>query len=71
MYSFRWLHGSCDGLMSEEELDRAADYGYHCLFCRPITKRTLVGISGMSSTPSASHPLSLFFSSAGTNTIQG
>lgn len=42
----RWLHGSCDGLVNEEELDRAADYGYHCLYCRPKTKQTLVGVSG-------------------------
>lgn len=68
----RWLHGSCDGLVNEEELDRAAEHGYHCLYCRPKTKRTLVGVSGMSCrTPSASQPFLSFLSSAGTNTLHG
>lgn len=68
----RWLHGSCDGLVNEEELDRAAEYGYHCLYCRPKTKRALVGVSGMScSTPSASQPFLSFLSSAGTYTLHG
>lgn len=72
IFCHRWLHGSCDGLVNEEELDRAADYGYHCLYCRPKTKQTLVGVSGMSCrTPSASHPFFSFLSSAGTNTLHG
>lgn len=33
----RWLHGMCDGLCNEDDLERAADYGYHCLYCRPRT----------------------------------
>ncbi|XP_048237798.1 histone-lysine N-methyltransferase 2C-like isoform X4 [Haliotis rufescens] len=33
----RWLHSSCDGLKCEEDAEKAADYGYHCLFCRPKT----------------------------------
>ena len=71
-FSTRWLHGSCDGLVSEEELDRAAEYGYHCLYCRPKTKRALVGVSGMSCrTSSASQPFLSFLSSAGSNTLQG
>lgn len=69
---YRWLHGSCDGLVNEEELDLAADHGYHCLYCRPKTKQTLVGVSGMSCrTPSASHPFFSFLSSAGTSTLHG
>lgn len=69
---FRWLHGSCDGLVNEEELDQAAEYGYHCLYCRPKTKHALVGVSGMSCrNPSASQPFLSFLSSAGTNTLHG
>ncbi|KAK6183545.1 hypothetical protein SNE40_011007 [Patella caerulea] len=33
----RWLHAACDGLKNEDEAELAADYGYHCLFCRPKT----------------------------------
>ncbi|CAL1526048.1 unnamed protein product, partial [Lymnaea stagnalis] len=33
----RWLHCECDGLHCEEEAELAADYGYHCTFCRPKT----------------------------------
>ncbi|GFS15633.1 histone-lysine N-methyltransferase 2C, partial [Elysia marginata] len=33
----RWLHCECDGLNGEDEAEMAADYGYHCLFCRPLT----------------------------------
>ena len=33
----RWLHCECDGLNGEDEAEVAADYGYHCLFCRPRT----------------------------------
>lgn len=33
----RWLHAPCDGIRSEDDAERAADYGYHCLFCRPKT----------------------------------
>ena len=70
---YRWLHGSCDGLVNEEELDCAADHGYHCLYCRPKTKRALVGVSGMSyrTTPPASNPFLSFLSSAGTNSLHG
>ncbi|EDO37588.1 predicted protein, partial [Nematostella vectensis] len=64
----RWLHGSCDGLMTEEEVDRAADYGYQCLYCRPKTKCSLGALSGMSCSSSASSAgaasFSLFSSSA-------
>ncbi|XP_059154742.1 histone-lysine N-methyltransferase 2C-like isoform X4 [Physella acuta] len=33
----RWLHCECDGLSGEEDAEIAADYGYHCYFCRPKT----------------------------------
>lgn len=33
----RWLHCECDGLTCEDEAELAADYGYHCIFCRPRT----------------------------------
>lgn len=33
----RWLHAQCDGLRSEDDMERAADYDYQCLFCRPKT----------------------------------
>ena len=33
----RWLHANCDGILTEEEAERASDFGYHCCFCRPIT----------------------------------
>ncbi|XP_052693645.1 histone-lysine N-methyltransferase 2C-like isoform X7 [Crassostrea angulata] len=33
----RWLHALCDGLRSEDDMERAADYDYQCLFCRPKT----------------------------------
>ena len=32
-----WLHAFCDGLKNEEEAEKAIDYGYHCLHCRPVT----------------------------------
>ncbi|XP_052804919.1 histone-lysine N-methyltransferase 2D-like isoform X3 [Mya arenaria] len=34
---YRWLHASCDGVMSEDDAERAAEFGYHCCFCRPRT----------------------------------
>ncbi|KAK3105764.1 hypothetical protein FSP39_005042 [Pinctada imbricata] len=33
----RWLHAPCDGLRSEDDMEKAADYGYQCCFCRPVT----------------------------------
>ncbi|XP_033732984.1 LOW QUALITY PROTEIN: histone-lysine N-methyltransferase 2C-like [Pecten maximus] len=33
----RWIHGHCDQLKNEDDAERAADFGYHCLFCRPKT----------------------------------
>ncbi|XP_055997566.1 histone-lysine N-methyltransferase 2C-like isoform X11 [Ostrea edulis] len=33
----RWLHAQCDGLRSEDDMERAAEYEYQCLFCRPKT----------------------------------
>ena len=33
----RWLHAICDGLRTEDEAERASEYGYHCLYCRPKT----------------------------------
>jgi hypothetical protein len=33
----RWLHGSCDGIYTEDDAEMASDFGYHCLLCRPIT----------------------------------
>ncbi|XP_033116847.1 histone-lysine N-methyltransferase 2C-like [Anneissia japonica] len=32
----RWSHALCDGLHTEEELERVADKGYHCTWCRPM-----------------------------------
>ncbi|XP_035658286.1 histone-lysine N-methyltransferase 2C-like [Branchiostoma floridae] len=40
----RWLHSECDGMHSEDEAERAADAGYHCVMCRPRTQ------------PSPAHP---------------
>lgn len=75
-YYSRWLHGSCDKLLTEEEVDKAAEYGYHCLFCRPKTKRALVCLSG-TSTPSTSSSSSstarslssFFFTTSGTKPL--
>ena len=33
----RWLHANCDGILTEDDAERAADFGYNCWFCRPIT----------------------------------
>ncbi|KAL5009713.1 hypothetical protein ScPMuIL_012018 [Solemya velum] len=33
----RWLHAACDGLRTEDDTELAADFGYHCLYCRPKT----------------------------------
>ena len=33
----RWLHIQCDGMKNDDEAERAASYGYHCLLCRPLT----------------------------------
>ncbi|XP_071942048.1 histone-lysine N-methyltransferase 2C-like isoform X2 [Antedon mediterranea] len=32
----RWSHAVCDGLHTEDELERVADKGYHCTWCRPM-----------------------------------
>ena len=34
---FRWLHTYCDSIRNEDEAEKAAEFGYHCLLCRPIT----------------------------------
>ncbi|XP_054161923.1 histone-lysine N-methyltransferase 2C-like [Oppia nitens] len=31
----RWLHSKCDGMTTEDDCESAADFGYHCLLCRP------------------------------------
>ncbi|RWS06901.1 Histone-lysine N-methyltransferase MLL3-like protein [Dinothrombium tinctorium] len=31
----RWLHAKCDGMNNEDDCESAADFGYHCLICRP------------------------------------
>uniref|UniRef100_T1IZ38 Histone-lysine N-methyltransferase 2C n=1 Tax=Strigamia maritima TaxID=126957 RepID=T1IZ38_STRMM len=31
----RWLHTLCDQIRTEEEAEKAADCGYHCIMCRP------------------------------------
>ena len=31
----RWLHSHCDGMDTEQDCELAADFGYHCLMCRP------------------------------------
>ncbi|XP_014677931.1 PREDICTED: histone-lysine N-methyltransferase 2C-like, partial [Priapulus caudatus] len=36
----RWLHTSCDGMHNEDDVERAADWGYHCLVCRQSTHRS-------------------------------
>ncbi|XP_064643993.1 histone-lysine N-methyltransferase 2C-like isoform X4 [Lineus longissimus] len=33
----RWLHAMCDGLKSEDDAERASDFGYQCMFCRVHT----------------------------------
>lgn len=30
----RWLYVLCDGLRSEDDMERVVDYDYQCLFCR-------------------------------------
>ncbi|XP_052230616.1 uncharacterized protein LOC127844448 isoform X3 [Dreissena polymorpha] len=34
---YRWLHAACDSIMNEDDAERAAEFGYHCTFCRPRT----------------------------------
>lgn len=31
----RWLHAGCDAMQSEDDAEISADYGYHCILCRP------------------------------------
>lgn len=31
----RWLHGACDSVKNEEDAEKCADDGYHCILCRP------------------------------------
>ncbi|RWS27476.1 hypothetical protein B4U80_04620, partial [Leptotrombidium deliense] len=31
----RWLHAKCDGMNTEDDCESAADFGYHCVICRP------------------------------------
>ncbi|XP_077869300.1 histone-lysine N-methyltransferase 2C-like, partial [Saccoglossus kowalevskii] len=38
---YRWLHAECDGFHNEDDIERAADQGYHCLLCRPTTEPAL------------------------------
>ncbi|TRY85074.1 hypothetical protein DNTS_020861, partial [Danionella cerebrum] len=33
----RWVHGSCQGLNSDEEVENAADEGFDCTLCRMLT----------------------------------
>ena len=32
-----WLHADCDGLTSEDDVELAASYKYHCILCREQT----------------------------------
>lgn len=32
---YRWLHAKCDGMNTEDDCEKAADFGYHCINCRP------------------------------------
>ena len=32
---YRWCHGKCESLMTEELLDTAAERGFRCVYCRP------------------------------------
>lgn len=34
-FVYRWLHAYCDQFTKEEDVERAADAGYKCYFCRP------------------------------------
>jgi hypothetical protein len=34
-FLFRWLHAYCDQFTKEEDVERAADAGYKCYYCRP------------------------------------
>ena len=36
-FVYRWLHGSCDGMNTEEDVERVSEVGYHCKLCRPLT----------------------------------
>lgn len=33
----RWMHASCQGLTSDEEVENAADDGFDCTMCRMVT----------------------------------
>jgi len=37
---FRWVHASCQGLNSDEEVENAADEGFDCSLCRMHTMPT-------------------------------
>ena len=32
------MHAACDGYTRETDVETVSDSGYHCLFCRPVTK---------------------------------
>lgn len=34
-FLFRWLHGDCDQLRTEQDAEKCAAEGYVCLLCRP------------------------------------
>lgn len=37
LHPTRWLHSDCDGLVSEDDIELAASYTYHCYLCREKT----------------------------------
>ncbi|XP_076338000.1 LOW QUALITY PROTEIN: histone-lysine N-methyltransferase 2C-like [Tachypleus tridentatus] len=36
---YRWLHGGCDQILSEEDAEQVSDHGYHCILCRPVDEQ--------------------------------
>ncbi|CAM9941807.1 unnamed protein product [Lampetra planeri] len=46
----RWMHGSCEGLHSEEDVEKAADDGFDCSLCRQHPTASLVRLT-RASTP--------------------
>ncbi|XP_056418192.1 histone-lysine N-methyltransferase 2D isoform X3 [Hyla sarda] len=40
----RWLHAVCENLFTEEEVESAADEGFHCTTCQPFIVKQVVPI---------------------------
>ena len=61
--SSRWLHAYCDQFTKEEDVERAADVGYKCYYCRPKSQ------SYFSITTSSSMSMTARWSQSTVNTI--